>query len=51
MSAWTADFPSYCEANLSPLYAQFGIKILAAVLLTLMFQSMKTLMNTGKLTD
>jgi hypothetical protein len=49
MSAWTANFPSYCEANMAPIYAQFGIKILAAILLTLMFQSLKTRMNTGKL--
>jgi hypothetical protein len=44
MSAWTASFPSYCEASLSPLYVQFGIKILAAVLLTLMFQSVKAVL-------
>ncbi|MBK8561914.1 MAG: hypothetical protein IPN76_00780 [Saprospiraceae bacterium] len=49
MSAWTANFPSYCEANMAPIYAQFGIKILAAILLTLMFQSLKIRMNTGKL--
>ncbi len=51
MSAWTAHFPSYCEASLSPIYAHFGIKILAAVLLTLMFQSMKTRMNTEKMVE
>ena len=51
ISAWTVDFPSCCEANMALIYAQFGIKILAAVLLTLMFQSMKALMNTGKSTE
>jgi hypothetical protein len=51
MSAWTANLPFHNEADLSPIYTQSGIKILAAILLTLMFQSMKTRMNTGKLTN
>jgi hypothetical protein len=50
-STWAANFQPYCEASLSPLYAQFGIKIMAAVLLTLMFQSLKTRMNTGKMAE
>jgi hypothetical protein len=47
MSAWAAHVSPFCEANMPPNYAQFGIKALAAVLLTLMFQHMKG-MNTEK---
>ncbi|MCC6723604.1 MAG: hypothetical protein IT258_03785 [Saprospiraceae bacterium] len=46
-SAWGSHISPYCEADMTPMYAQFGIKILAAILLTLMFQSLKTRMNNG----
>jgi hypothetical protein len=51
VSAWAANLPFHCEADLSPIYAQFGIKILAAILLTLMFQSIRVRMNTGKVEE
>lgn len=51
MSTWAVNISQNCEAEISPIYAQFGIKILAAVLLTLMFQSMRTRMNTGRVTE
>jgi hypothetical protein len=51
MPSWTSDFPGGQADCLSPIYAQIGVKILAAALLTLMFQSVKSRMNAGELTE
>jgi hypothetical protein len=49
MPFWTSDLPRFQADNMCPLYAQTGVKILVAALLTLMFQSIKAeVANPGK---
>ncbi len=48
MNAWTASVSPYCEANMTTMYAQFGIKILAAALLTVFFQKYKEIALNNK---